>query len=269
MDEVHPESDKAVRSRAAAKVQSARLQLERAKAEAQAKRDAAAQSEEGAKAARAASDEAAEAAETARQNSWPVSIFISRQTQRLYIRRGREPVFEGPVTIRNPDEPIGDFVFTALGYTGTPGRMRWNVVSMYKNATAIEPYSESKRDSKKHREPKPADVAGARNALQRLIIPQEALDQVSGALLPGSSLIISDEGPSSETGKDTDFVVFMSGDPKGGATFRIPVTAGDTAGEKRRSHGQERRASVSRSRHRTSEAGWRRREGSSFSFFGF
>ncbi len=269
------ENGEAAKNQAAARIRAARLQLEMAQTEAQAKSDAAAEAEEEANTAAALSGEAEEAAEIARENAWPISIFISRRAQRLYIRRGREPVFEGPVTIRDPDEPIGTFVFTALGYTATPGRMRWNVVSMYKNATAIEPYSEAKRDSKKHREPKPADVAGARNALQRLVIPQETLDRISGSMLPGSSLIISDEGTSSETGKDTDFIVFMSGEPKGGATFRNPVISrggGSGDGDGRRSHGQKRRtgsSSSSRSRPHASGVAWRSQGWSPFSIFGF
>ena len=39
-------------------------------------------------------------------------------------------------------------------------------------------------------------------------------------MLPGSSLIVSDEGPSIETGKDTDFVVVMSGEPQGALKVR-------------------------------------------------
>ncbi len=261
---------------AAARIKTARLQLERAKTEAQAKSEAAAQAEEEAKGAAALSREAAEAAEIARQNAWPISIFISRKAQRLYIRRGREPMFEGPVTIRDPDKLIGTFVFTALSDTGTPGRMRWNVVSMYKNATAIEPYAEAKLESKKHRETKPADVAAARSALQRLGIPQEALDHISGALLPGSSLIISDEGAGSDTGKDTDFIVFMSGDPQGGGAFRSVTADKDEGGERKRSHGQnneqKKRTSTAsaRSRHQGAGEGWRSRDYSSFSSpFGF
>ena len=192
---------------------------------AQAKMDAAALAQEEAKAATAAVNRAADAAETAKQNISPLSVFISRKTQRLYIRRGNVPVFESPVTIRDPGRPIGTFVFTALDYAAAPGRMRWNVVSMYKDATNIEPYSEAKRESKKHRQTKPADVAGAQLALDRLGIPQEALDRISEVLLPGSSLIVSDEGPSNETGKDTDFIVFMSGEPQGGIASRGTIMA--------------------------------------------
>jgi hypothetical protein len=107
--------------------------------------------------------------------------------------------------------------------------------------------------------------------MQRLVIPQAALDHISGTLLTGSSLIISDEGTSNETGKDTDFIVFMSGEPKGGAAFRSPVIA-DAAGEGRRAHGQTRRtsSSSSRSRHQAAGAARRGREFSPFSsLFGF
>jgi hypothetical protein len=261
------ESDNAARTAMAARIQAARFQLKKAQSQAQAKRDAAAQAEEDAKRAAAFSDDAAEAAEIARQNAWPISIFISRKAQRLYIRRGREPVFEGPVTIRDPHRPIGTFVFTALSDAGAPGRMRWNVVSMYKNATAIEPFSEAKPASKRRREAvMPADVAGARNALQRLVIPQEALDHISAPLLPGSSLIVSDEETSGETGKDTDFIVYMSGEPQGGGAFRsIPTTEAD-AGDRKRSRGQ--RASA-RSRRQAPGPVWGRQGFSPNSFFGF
>ncbi len=47
--------------------------------------------------------------------------------------------------------------------------------------------------------------------------------------MPGSSLIISDEGPSIETGKDTDFVIFISGEPQGGIAIRHRNTAGRRA----------------------------------------
>ena len=30
----------------------------------------------------------------------PVSVFISRKTQRLYVRQSFQPVFESPITIR-------------------------------------------------------------------------------------------------------------------------------------------------------------------------
>jgi hypothetical protein len=256
----------AAKAQAAASIEAARAQLEAAMTRAQAKMDAAALAQEEAKAATAAMNRAADAAETAKQNTSPVSVFISRKTQRLYIRRGNVPVFESPVTIRDPGRPIGTFVFTALNYTAAPGRMRWNVVSMYKNATNIEPYSEAKRESKKLRQTKPADVAGALLALNRLGIPQEALDRISEVLLPGSSLIVSDEGPSNETGKDTDFIVFMSGEPQGGIASRGTLVA-QAPGDRQR---RKTSSSAVRSRAHAAAATWRSRGYAPFpSFFGF
>src|SRR6266446_10640985 len=45
-------------------------------------------------------------------------------------------------------------------------------------------------------------------------------NRIAGIASPRSSLIISDEALSSETGKDTEFVVLMGGEPQGGIKFR-------------------------------------------------
>jgi hypothetical protein len=197
----------------------AQTELDKAKAQAQSKADAAAQAQADAKAADAALALALDAADEARLNLAPVSVFVSRKTMRLYVRKANNPVYESPVMIRDPGKQIGSFVFTALEPVASG--MRWNVVSMYKDATHIEPFSKEKQSSSsRRREPEPADVRGAEAALGRLTIPEDALDYLSQAVLPGSSLIISDEGPSIETGKDTDFVIFMSGEPQGGIAVR-------------------------------------------------
>jgi hypothetical protein len=64
------------------------------------------------------------------------------------------------------------------------------------------------------------DLGGAKAALDRIAIPQEVLDRIAGMVSPRSSLIISDETLSPETGKGTDFIVVMSGEPQGGIKFR-------------------------------------------------
>jgi hypothetical protein len=45
------------------------------------------------------------------------------------------------------------------------------------------------------------------------------LDRIAG-IAPRSSLIVTDEALSSETGKGTDFVVLLSGEPQGGIKSR-------------------------------------------------
>src|ERR1700678_790323 len=92
-------------------------QLDTAKADAKTKLDAAKAAQDAAKAAEAKKTDTAKAAHDARLALEPVSIFISRATQRLYVRRGFGANGEVPVTIRNSDKPIGTHVFTAVART--------------------------------------------------------------------------------------------------------------------------------------------------------
>jgi hypothetical protein len=70
-----------------------------------------------------------------------------------------------------------------------------------------------------------AGPASAKSALDRIVIPQDALDRIAG-IAPRSSLIVTDEALSSETGKGTDFVVLLSGEPQGGIKNRRRDPAG-------------------------------------------
>ena len=70
---------------------------------------------------------AVEAAREAKLKLSPVSIFISVKTQRLYVRQAFEPVLEMPVTIRDPDKPIGTHIFTAAGYDNGGESVRWEM----------------------------------------------------------------------------------------------------------------------------------------------
>jgi hypothetical protein len=57
-------------------------------------------------------------------------------------------------------------------------------------------------------------------ALDRIVIPPETAERIAAMISPRSSVIISDEGLSSETGRRTDFVVLLSGEPQGGIATR-------------------------------------------------
>jgi hypothetical protein len=194
-----------------------------AKAELQPKFDVVASSREAAVMAEKARVAAAEAARKAALDLEPVSVFISRKTQRLYVRQAFQPILESPVTIRDADRPIGTHVFTAIERAGSDVDMRWSVVSLnggHADAGAGEPHGPARARSGKGVEPMATDPGSAKAALDRIAIPQDALDRIAGIASPRSSVIISDEELSSETGKDTEFVVVMSGEPQGGIRFR-------------------------------------------------
>jgi hypothetical protein len=213
---------KAAKEKAAARLAEADKQLQTAKVLAQAKTDAARVSENEAKAAEVASNAAQDAAAEVKRKTLPISLFVSRKTQRFYVRQGYVPVFEGPIAIQDPERPLGTYVFTAFGNVNE--RVRWGLVSMYaggNSKVAPEPVDARSTSRKgESRDAAPADVAGAKAALDRIAIPQEAIHRITDVVLPGSSLIVSDEGLNIETGKDTDFVIVMSGEPQGALKVR-------------------------------------------------
>jgi hypothetical protein len=83
----------------------------------------------------------------------------------------------------------------------------------------VEPQGRARGSHDRDAEPMPTDPGGAKTALDRIIIPPDALDRIAG-FAPRSSLIITDEALSSETGNGTDFVVLLSGEPQGGIKSR-------------------------------------------------
>jgi hypothetical protein len=208
------ETLKAAKARAQDRIAAAQAQIEAIFAAGKAKIDAATAARMEAKAAREASAAAEEEAKLSALA--PVSVFISRKTQRLYVRQSFEPLFESGVTIRNPNVPIGTTLFTAVGYAGSDtDELRWTTLAMYPKQVHQRMDIPPRYD-----EPTRTDAAAAKAALERITIPRDALDRINELIVPGSSLIISDEAMSHETSKGTDFVVVMSGEPQGGIARR-------------------------------------------------
>jgi hypothetical protein len=211
-----------LQSEALERLSDAQKQLNALEGEAQAKIDAAIAAREQVKAAQTAWVAAQNEAEIAVAKAAPISVLISRKTQRLYARQAFQPIFESAVTIQNPEALIGTIIFTALSYADDGAELRWSALGMYadptKPGTAQAPGSRLRPEGPA--EPVLTDASAASAALERIGIPQEVLDQISEFVSPGASLIISDEEASRETGKDTEFVVLMSGEPQGGIKIR-------------------------------------------------
>jgi hypothetical protein len=182
------------KAKASADVADRKAQASAAKADLQSKADAVAAARAAADVAETARATAAEAARQAMRQLAPVSVLISRKTQKLYVRQSFEPLFDSPVTIADPDRPIGTHLFTAMERGSGDAPMRWSVVTL-------------------------EGTDNAKAALDRITIPQDVLDRIPDAA-SRSSLIVSDEPPSTETGKGTDFVVLLSDQPQGGIKFR-------------------------------------------------
>ena len=184
------------------------MQLDKAKVDAKPKLDAIAAAKDSAKAAEARKAATAKAALDAKLAVVPVSIYISRATQKLYVRRNTHKpwpdggeVFdfsiEAPVTIRNPEKRIGTHVFTAMARNDIG--LRWTAVTI-------------------------DGGDDAKGALDRITIPQDVLDRIAPTALPRSSIVVSDEPLSAETNYRTEFVAVLSNQPQGGFITREPST---------------------------------------------
>jgi hypothetical protein len=216
------------RAKAAARVAELQAQWDAAKSELQPRLDAIAPAREAAATAEAARVAATGAARELARELEPVSVFISRKTQRLYVRRAFQPILETPVTIMEAERPIGTHVFTAMARINGESGLRWSVVSL----DGARPHSDvvgpdPRMSEGAEVEPTAEGPSGAKAALDRIVMPQGALDHIAETASPGSSLIISDEELSSETGKGTDFVILLSGEPQGGIAIRRGRPAGE------------------------------------------
>ena len=196
------------RQKAASKAAEVATQLDTATADAKSKLDAATAAKDAAKAAETKKATTAKAASEAKLALEPVSIYISRATQKLYVRRPtRKPVPDGgeyfdatievPVTIRNPEKRIGTHVFTAVARNDAG--LRWTAVTI-------------------------DDANNAKDALDRITIPQDVLNRIAPTALPRSSIIVSDEPLSAETNYRTEFVAVLNNHPQGGFVTRQPTT---------------------------------------------
>jgi hypothetical protein len=193
-----------LKQKADAKAAELGTQLDTARADANSKPTAAA-AKDAARAAATRKADAAKAANEAKLALEPVSLYISRATQKLYVRRnthkpapdGGGEVFDAsievPVTIRNPEKRIGTHVFTAVARSDKG--LRWTAVTI-------------------------DNADDAKSALDRITIPQDVLDRIGPTALPRSSIIVSDEPLSRETNYRTEFVAVLSNQPQGGFITR-------------------------------------------------
>jgi lipoprotein-anchoring transpeptidase ErfK/SrfK len=146
------------------------------------------------------------------QHPGPISLFVSRKLGKLFVRKGFAPVFDVPITIARPEEPLGTHVFTASRPANEGVGVRWLAVSLGYDRAASRP-EPAKRKARATRDERPVPLTAhalrqaAVDALDRIELPPEALERIGPLVAPGTSLLISDQGLGSETGRDTDFIV--------------------------------------------------------------
>lgn len=143
----------------------------------------------------------------------PISVFISRKMQRLYVRQKYAKVFDVPVTIRDPQKPLGTHLFLAMppakGSPADVAKLRWLVLTVPEAASEAERSRRHGRyyDDEDEGAPRIAPATTAAAALDRIDVSPEAAARISELLWTGATLIVSDSGISDETDDDTDFVI--------------------------------------------------------------
>jgi L,D-transpeptidase catalytic domain len=150
------------------------------------------------------------------KRSGQVAVFVSRKEKKIFVRQGLVPLFDMPVVIEEPDQPLGVHVFTAMAVTDNGEGMRWNLFTVPNDTSASAEQRDGRRRSNRE-PPRPASnqkptvhlkpPSTAAQALDRIEIPKEAIDRISELLIPGSSLVIADDGLGRETGRYTEFIV--------------------------------------------------------------
>ena len=138
-----------------------------------------------------------------------ISVFVSLKQSRVFVRQGFEALFDLPVTIAEPERPLGTHVFTAMALKDDGKAMRWTAVSIASGYRHRVSHADKRHHGRKTAEADEAQpvASTAAAALDRITLPGEAIERISALLLPGSSLIVSDNALSDETDADTDFIV--------------------------------------------------------------
>jgi len=143
------------------------------------------------------------------RKDYPVSVFVSGKTGRLIAKLGFAKVIDVPITITDPDKPLGTHVLTATAFKNGETAMDWTAVTLTPPSHRAKKWHRRRRhrhDDEAYVKPAGED-ADAASALARITIPEETREQIAELMKPGSSFIISDYPLSRESSKRTEFVI--------------------------------------------------------------
>jgi chromosome segregation ATPase len=111
-----------------------------------------------------------------------IAVFVSRKEGKILVHEGLAPLFTIPVVIEDPDRPLGTHVFTAVGSTEDGTGIGWKLVTDAGKPPGPVKDKDAVQTSSR-----------ATEALNRIRWPNEAGDRLIDLLIPGASLVISDD----------------------------------------------------------------------------
>ena len=156
----------------------------------------------------------------------------------LFVRQKFASVFSAPVSIADPDKPLGTHLFTVMHFAPGATEANWTAISLNDKETA-------------------------ESVLNRIEIPDDVRQKISERLTPGSSLIVADTAINSAAlPKGADFLVWDNS--KGAAVQRASVSA-----QPSQRASTQRRAAPSYARQRNARQRYSRQSSQRRGFFPF
>lgn len=139
----------------------------------------------------------------------PISALINRKTGKLYVRRDFRPLFEVPVTIDEPNQPIGAHLLVAQPASGER-RLAWSAVSVPSRTREALLSGANGRGASDFQAPALGYQPNAEEALKRIHLAPGTAARLATLLGPGASLIISDDGARGKESWDgTNFIALV------------------------------------------------------------
>ena len=129
---------------------------------------------------------------------------------RLLVRKHQRTVFETEIHISDPEKPLGSHLLTTYNFDKKASDTQWTAFTLrdrVQKNVSLKSGIQIDRSTQRF---------SVRRTLDRIQMSKHDREQISRMLSPGSSITISDNGMSIETGaKGTDFIVLT--DPKEGS----------------------------------------------------
>ncbi|MDA4846975.1 L,D-transpeptidase family protein [Hoeflea poritis] len=120
-------------------------------------------------------------------------------TGHIYVRQGFRPLFDAPVFIDNPTQPLGTHFLSAIAHRMEPDKLQWQHMQLA-DSVATSPLLELDEYSA-------IRASGVHATLDRVHLPQYVRSRLLVMTVAGSSIVIADGGINDEAHKGTDFIV--------------------------------------------------------------
>ncbi len=148
-----------------------------------------------------------EAARIAERGTEPIAVYVSRREGKVFVRQGMVPLFDAPVTFKDPNRPLGTHVFQVMGADNASGKLTWKAVTVPENVSFSQSALDNRAPVRRDRFASVGAPSDSKGALERVEMSDDVRKRISERLWLNGSITISDHGISNETGKGTDFVV--------------------------------------------------------------